>query len=201
MLAPENNDRRIRRTHNLLAEALIELTLEKSYDEVTIRDITERADVGYATFFRHYPDKKALLHNVLTVFVEELSAQLTIETSAISSSEEGTLIFRFVQQHSELSRLLLATHGHAAVVKAVIEAKATAGRQLGLDVPEKMLQIPQEIVINHWVATTLALIQWWFESGMNYSAEQMGDFYARLVVKATHALLFDGLSDTAEKTR
>src|SRR5205809_797707 len=47
-------DRRVRRTQQLLAEALIALTLEKGYEAVTIRDITKRADVGYATFFRHY---------------------------------------------------------------------------------------------------------------------------------------------------
>ena len=44
-------DRRIKRTQKLLQEALIELTLEKGFDDVTIRDITERADVGYTTFF------------------------------------------------------------------------------------------------------------------------------------------------------
>ena len=54
-------DRRVKRTQRLLAEALISLTLEKGYDAVSIRDITERADVAYATFFRHHEDKEALL--------------------------------------------------------------------------------------------------------------------------------------------
>src|SRR5689334_4808121 len=55
------SDRRIVRTRNLLAQALVALTLEKNYDAVTIREITDRAEIGYATFFRHYPDKDALL--------------------------------------------------------------------------------------------------------------------------------------------
>ena len=49
----DTQDRRVRRTQNLLAKALIALTLEKGYEAVTIRDITQRADVAYATFFRH----------------------------------------------------------------------------------------------------------------------------------------------------
>ncbi len=57
----ESQDRRIKRTQQLLAKALIALTLEKGYEVVTIRDITEWADVGYATFFRHYYSKDALL--------------------------------------------------------------------------------------------------------------------------------------------
>jgi AcrR family transcriptional regulator len=49
----DTHDRRVKRTQSALAKALIALTLEKGYDAVTIRDITERADIGYATFFRH----------------------------------------------------------------------------------------------------------------------------------------------------
>ena len=44
-------DRQVKRTEDLLAKALIALSLEKGYEAVTIRDLTERADVGYATFF------------------------------------------------------------------------------------------------------------------------------------------------------
>jgi AcrR family transcriptional regulator len=66
-------DRRVKRTQNLLAKALIALTLEKGYEVVTIRDITERADVGYATFFRHYHSKDELLQDVSEVVIEELT--------------------------------------------------------------------------------------------------------------------------------
>ncbi len=72
----EKVDRRIKRTQKLLQEALISLTLEKGYDEVTIREITDRADVGYTTFFRHYPDKEALLADVLNLMKEEFKVVL-----------------------------------------------------------------------------------------------------------------------------
>src|SRR5437667_12756071 len=71
-LTMEIRDRRVRRTQHLLARALIALTLEKGYEAVTIRDITECADIGYATFFRHYRDKDELLEDVLDVVLAEL---------------------------------------------------------------------------------------------------------------------------------
>ena len=40
---------------------------------VTIRDITERADVAYATFFRHYEDKDALLDEVVDVILDDMA--------------------------------------------------------------------------------------------------------------------------------
>ena len=50
---------------------MIALILEKGYESVTIRDITERADIGYATFFRHYHAKDDLLQDVLDVVYDE----------------------------------------------------------------------------------------------------------------------------------
>ena len=83
---PARFDRRIVRTQNLLAHALIELTLEHGYEAITIREITERAKVGYATFFRHYSDKEALLNDVLALFIEELTQRLS---SSVGEPQSG----------------------------------------------------------------------------------------------------------------
>src|SRR5215469_7530474 len=99
-------DRRVKRTQRLLAEALISLTLEKGYDAVTIRDITERADVAYATFFRHYDHKDALLDDVVEVILDDLSHLLQPRSEATGLQEAvGTQIFEYVQAHSELCRV------------------------------------------------------------------------------------------------
>ena len=90
----EVQDRRVKRTQRLLAQALIELTLERGYETVTIRDITERADVGYATFFRHYTDKDALLHEVLEVVLDELLLLIQPFKADSDPATVGTLLFR-----------------------------------------------------------------------------------------------------------
>src|SRR5690348_11622022 len=95
----ESQDRRVKRTQRLLAQALIALTLERGYDTVTIRDITQRADIGYATFFRHYHDKDALLADVLQVVLEELLDRLQPQhtnDSKTNPAEVGTLIFAYI---------------------------------------------------------------------------------------------------------
>src|ERR1700694_6227056 len=102
----EVQDRRVKRTQQLLTRALIALTLEKGYEAVTIRDITERADIGYATFFRHYHDKDALLHDVLDVVLAELIDLLSPSTQDSNSIATGTLIFSYVQQHNEIIHVL-----------------------------------------------------------------------------------------------
>src|SRR5512147_2166040 len=54
-------DRRIQRTRQSLRAALFELMKKKSYDTISIEEITERANVGRATFYLHYKDKEDLL--------------------------------------------------------------------------------------------------------------------------------------------
>lgn len=54
-------DRRVRRTKRRLKEALLELIAERGYEEITVHDLTERADVGRSTFYSHYDSKDDLL--------------------------------------------------------------------------------------------------------------------------------------------
>src|SRR5258706_6137075 len=54
-------DPRIRRTRQLLQSALRTLMQRKSFEEISVHDITETATVNRATFYDHYTDKFALL--------------------------------------------------------------------------------------------------------------------------------------------
>lgn len=180
-------DRRVKRTQNLLAKALIVLTLEKGYEAVTIRDITERADVGYATFFRHYRDKDALLLDVLDVVLAELMGLLPLSPDA-DPAAIGILIFRYVQQQSEVVRVLLSSRGSTTLVQRVIEAGTES--VLRQHTPLAGAVVPMEIAAYHLVASTLALVQWWLEHDMPYPPERMGTIYHELIVRPTSAVAF-----------
>jgi AcrR family transcriptional regulator len=63
----ERLDPRIRRTRKLLQDALKRLLEQKEFDKITIQDITEAATLNRATFYAHYPDKFALLEELIRV--------------------------------------------------------------------------------------------------------------------------------------
>ena len=52
---------RLKRTQKLLREALIELIEERGFEALTIGELTERAMVSRAAFYRNYQDKYALV--------------------------------------------------------------------------------------------------------------------------------------------
>ena len=51
-----NEDRRIRKTKKALRAALVRLLSRKSVAEITIKELTEEADVHRGTFYHHYRD-------------------------------------------------------------------------------------------------------------------------------------------------
>lgn len=191
----DTQDRRVKRTQNLLAKALIALTLEKGYEAVTIRDITERADVGYATFFRHYHDKDALLLDVLEVVLEELMSLLPLSPDA-DPATVGTLIFRYVQRQSEVCRVLLSSRGSTMLVQRIIEAGTES--VLRQHAPLAGAVVPMEIAAYHLVASTLALIQWWLEHNMPYPPERMGSIYHELIARPTSTVAFSPRQEPEE---
>ncbi|HEX6479687.1 MAG TPA: TetR/AcrR family transcriptional regulator [Ktedonobacteraceae bacterium] len=188
-------DRRVKRTQQLLAKALIALTLEKGYDAVTIRDITERADIGYATFFRHYHHKDALLQDVLEVVLAELKNLLPTAPDA-DAIAIGTTLFYFVQENSNIIRVLLSSRSSTSLVQHIIDI-ATQD-VLNENTPLERSAVPIEIAAYHLVNSSIALIQWWLEHEMPYSPERMGIIFDELIIKPTRSVAFSPTSPDTE---
>lgn len=61
----EVRDPRVRRTRQLLHEALRKLLREKDFDQILVQDITDTATLNRATFYDHYTDKYALFEAMI----------------------------------------------------------------------------------------------------------------------------------------
>ena len=68
-------DPRVRRTRQLLQDALTKVLETKPFEELSIQDIAEVATVNRATFYDHYPDKFALLECTVASRFHALLAQ------------------------------------------------------------------------------------------------------------------------------
>ena len=69
----ERLDPRVKRTRNLILQSFGGLLAEKSFDAISVQDITERAQINRATFYAHFEDKYALLdYSITQLFRQEL---------------------------------------------------------------------------------------------------------------------------------
>ncbi len=178
-------DRRVRRTRRLLGDALIDLILEKGFDHITIRDLTDKADVAYATFFRHYDSIEDLLMDQLNTVMEDFSAQAEATDDYFRS--EGTLFFQHILEHERLYHSLLSSRSSRFVLKKLremlsrhISVRANEHYQ-NIDNPA----IPLDLLLHHLANSTIELASWWLENRKPHSPETMAQYYERLVIQAS----------------
>ncbi|HEV8657841.1 MAG TPA: TetR/AcrR family transcriptional regulator [Thermoanaerobaculia bacterium] len=111
MKIPNMTDRRVRRTRRLLRDALLELVLQRGWDDVSVSDICEHAEVGRSTFYTHFAHKEALL---LSGF-DDLREHLRAATSSTGNGRSAPFSFlrgliEHVQENRRLFRAIVGKH-------------------------------------------------------------------------------------------
>lgn len=69
-------DKRVAKTKNKLMAAALQVFSEYGVDAATIEDITQRADLGKGTFYRHFKDKAEIMANLVEEAIEKLTKDL-----------------------------------------------------------------------------------------------------------------------------
>src|SRR5260370_34489223 len=89
---------------------------EQAFDEISIRDIAERAQIGYATFFRNYESLRAVLHDLIADQIRQV-IRLTFPAIEGTNGRAAALaLCTFVDEHRRLWTSLL-TAGAAGIVR------------------------------------------------------------------------------------
>jgi AcrR family transcriptional regulator len=175
---PARRDPRVAGTRLALSAALTELLNEGPIERITILALTSRANIGYATFFRHYPDIDALLVDVSHALIDELSTLLRSAAAEASFATIAAAIIRFVDERRLVLRPLFVSASAAVQREIMSRAMATARLSRHLDGST----LPQALAMAHAVSATIDVLTWWLREGENYSPEQVAAFLYRLAL-------------------
>jgi AcrR family transcriptional regulator len=64
--------RKVQRTRSVLTRSALDLFAERGFDNVTVTDIANRADVDPSTFFRHFRSKESVLFTDMDIYVARI---------------------------------------------------------------------------------------------------------------------------------
>lgn len=106
----KGTDRRVRRTKARLRQAMTQLMLEKDLSSITVRELTDLADVNRGTFYTHYKDIYDMIEQVENEIFSELEDLLDLHTSEIVQRDIAAVlqeVFRFVGRNQNLCRVFL----------------------------------------------------------------------------------------------
>ena len=190
----KNLDRRVVRTRRALQNALIQLILEHGYDNVTIEEITEHANLGRTTFYLHFTDKEDLLMQAIDTicddFIEEHKAVLSKvdknENPPIkklpANFEPGILyhIFSHARDNANFYKVMLRGEGGAKVSRrfASIIQDETIKRLKSVDAHKS--KVPEEIFSVMFSGTLITMITWWLENNQPYPIDTMVKYFQQM---------------------
>ena len=175
-------DARQIRSRKALHAVLLSLLSERPFDQLTVREITKRAGTGYATFFRHFQTREALLADIALGQISDLLRMIVPTLSPDESRESIQRLCGFIEE-SETSWRALLTGGAADIVRAQVLREARGCDDNAFNIAP---EIPAELGIAHGVGATIDVIAWWLRSGEDAiacrDAEQVASILQRMVV-------------------
>ncbi|WP_235748623.1 TetR/AcrR family transcriptional regulator [Nocardia coffeae] len=163
---------RVRRTRALLREALVDLIEERGFDRVTVGELTSRAMISRAAFYRNYRDKYELVEQIFDEAMAEMTAG---GDDTRTSRERWADFFRHIDAYHRLYGALLGRKGSpwfADRMRSALAAMSTAhlpGRQ------------PDALVPSVISAMFVQSIVWWLERDRPCPPEEIADRSARLI--------------------
>jgi AcrR family transcriptional regulator len=190
----EQTDPRVRRTHTLLQEALIELAAERGFDAVTVGDIAKRAGVNRATFYRHYQDKYDLLEQIFQEVISQFASDLGPPGEVARSidpqnpPERWVKLFEHFAEHERLYHTLLGRKGSSwfvARVRDYFTSLMEEREQQRAQLPAfrgKTFQstMPRKVAMTLMSNLLISTVAWWLESGKQYSPKQIAGWFLDL---------------------
>lgn len=189
------DDRRTRRTVRLLQDALFKLVLQKPFEDITVQDIIDEADVGRSTFYAHYRNKEDLILTNFGNMIEGLSAGMELSTN--STGDRILPVLELFDHVKDVYQLLQAL-GSGRVIDLFYQK----GHAIWSQLLESRLQVliakghkprvPLPILANHVAGALTSMFKWWLDHHMPHTPSQMDRMFHMMVMPGVRAAIGAG---------
>lgn len=190
---PKNyEDRRARRSRRLLKESLLELMKQKTFAEISVRDVTDEADMNRATFYLHYSGTAELLHSVEEDLLAELQTlvdahmQETVAIGSVAPVFEPVLDFAI--EHRETCTVLFSSSEASGFFQSIQQLVQENGAPLVRTWFRPADPRLTDYLLNFLAWGFIGLLSEWFEKGMALPKAELLSAAQRMADGAAAAL-------------
>lgn len=169
-------DRRILKTQEALKNAVIDLMSDKSFDEITIQDIADRANLNRGTIYLHYQDKYDLLDKLIGTHLNELGE---MDEWACEMDWVDALVpyFKYFEENYLFFSTMLASKEakgapssfRTRLLHSFMEGfKGEIDRESG-----RNMDVSDDVLLQYAGTAYVGVIEWWIKNGMPHPPEAM----------------------------
>lgn len=182
----DKNDLRSIRTEKQIKEALFELIHEKGFDKVTVRDLTNRADICRSTFYAHYEDKFDMIEKIEDEFLvdfQEIIKKLEIGSKSPKKINVDNFkpivikIYKYIYENRDFFNLFLENYDTTSFLKKFYNVIASLFHENFF--PNK-LNIPENYALALLIGAHSSLINEWIRTDMNETPEEMASMLEKV---------------------
>jgi AcrR family transcriptional regulator len=162
---PRSIDARRERTRRSLQQAIVELSLDKGFQNLTVENILERAGITRATFYSHFRDKDQLLTSVAEAVVTDVLERF--EQMADEFENRRLLaLFEDAQREPDRLRVVLRGEGDGIALRYLVErvtALVDEVDPLGAVGSKLDADVSRQLASRAFAGQILAVLSWWME--------------------------------------
>lgn len=190
-MSDQNLDRRVRKTKKHLRQALTELLEEKSVKDITVRELSERADINRATFYLHYRDVYDMVEQIQKELFKDF--QDILDRHPPKSLSEKPLpmlidLFRLVMENSDVCRVLIVNNGDVAFLKRFKDFVKSRCLNDWMEVFNTGKSQNFEYFYSFIVSGCIGLLQSWLENGLKETPEHMASLAEQIIMNGVKVI-------------
>ncbi len=182
-------DRRQRKTREAIFDAFIDLLSEKDFNQITVAEIIEKADIGRATFYAHFETKdyllKELSEELFCHIFDSVNNENTEHRHIFNCNEHDSIflhLFRhFEKNDNNILKLLSCRNNELFLRYFKTDLKLLIKKQLPALNYIQFDGLPEDFVINHISSTFVETVKWWVNNGMKESDEEINEYFSKFL--------------------
>jgi AcrR family transcriptional regulator len=170
-------DRRILRTKQSITKSFLELFSEKDFEQITINEIAERANVNRGTVYLHYSDKYDLLDRCIEEHINELiSLCHKREDDSLKHAmvQEPKPIFDYFREHFPFFSAMFSNQ-RAFLFRDQLLKFISVNLMVKMERPDNTPIIDNEIKAQFMASAFIGIVEWWIRHQMPQSTQFMAD--------------------------
>ena len=187
----EKLDRRVVRTKQQIRQALIDLLSQKSENNISVRELTQKANINRGTFYIHYKDIHDLVEQLVDEGVEKLLGVCRRHPPAQTPRASYpflTDLFQTLQSDSQLFTILLGSTGSHAyserVCKAIQDHFLNDLLSVFYSADPKQRQVASDFIVAGCLHEALV----WLKNGTKETPDEMAYLTGRIIMHGIDAL-------------